>query len=262
MVEDNIRLVGFVLTRYFGGTPAYTENDDAFQWGCVGLCMAAMTYKPEMGMFSTYAVRCIQTEVYKQCIRINGNEEKREFLRSMISFDQQCTGDDGYRGTSYWECVPAPDEGDPFEYEDMVSILQQMFKHPDDKRIIELMADGCNQTEISQKLNVSRQRVSQRVAMIREKIRAGIHEYENAQTDSREDRLMEGTWKLVSKEPPAFGDAVLLCNENGFMFIGTRKSPDDERTKSIRYFHLSGTRKIVKAKWWRPRPEMPEGIVK
>jgi RNA polymerase sigma factor (sigma-70 family) len=39
--------------------------DDLFQIGCVGLCKAADTYKPDgRGRFSTYAYRLIRNEIY------------------------------------------------------------------------------------------------------------------------------------------------------------------------------------------------------
>lgn len=66
-VEENMGLVGMVLRDYIHEPPpdsVYTR-EDLFQIGCIGLCKAVQTDKPEYGTaFSTYACRLIRNEIY------------------------------------------------------------------------------------------------------------------------------------------------------------------------------------------------------
>lgn len=60
LVVDNLGLVGFVLSRYFGGsTRVLATEDDAVQIGRLALCKAAEQYDSSVGEFSTYAIRTI-----------------------------------------------------------------------------------------------------------------------------------------------------------------------------------------------------------
>ena len=67
MIEENMGLVGKVLkdkVRDIHNIGIYTY-EDLFQIGCVGLCKAADTYRPEGGgKFSTYAYILIRNEIF------------------------------------------------------------------------------------------------------------------------------------------------------------------------------------------------------
>lgn len=66
LVVDNLGLVGFVLSHYFGnGRRVLATEDDAVQIGRLALCKAAERYNRSIGAFSTYAVRTIIGE-YKR----------------------------------------------------------------------------------------------------------------------------------------------------------------------------------------------------
>jgi len=68
MIEDNMGLVGKVIkdnVRNIHSIGIYTY-EDLFQIGCVGLCIAADTYKLDgTGCFSTYAYILIRNEIFK-----------------------------------------------------------------------------------------------------------------------------------------------------------------------------------------------------
>ena len=60
IIETNIRLVPLVLKKY------RPYGDDEFQLGCLGLIMAARTFKAERGVpFANYACFCIERELHK-----------------------------------------------------------------------------------------------------------------------------------------------------------------------------------------------------
>jgi len=68
MIEDNMGLVGKVIkdnVRNIHSIGIYTY-EDLFQIGCVGLCIAADTYRANgKGSFSTYAYVLIRNEMFK-----------------------------------------------------------------------------------------------------------------------------------------------------------------------------------------------------
>lgn len=57
LVEQNTLLVPYAIRRYFGHDAACDE--DVIQTGYLGLCQAALSYRPDVGKFSTYATHCI-----------------------------------------------------------------------------------------------------------------------------------------------------------------------------------------------------------
>lgn len=66
MVEENIKLVSFVIQKYVHSTPdpVLFQWYDLFQTGCVGLIKAAKAFDPNVGCtFSTFATRCILNQI-------------------------------------------------------------------------------------------------------------------------------------------------------------------------------------------------------
>lgn len=64
-VEENMGLVGQVIKERVHGIDqiGIFNYDDLFQIGCIGLCKAVQTDKPDRGAFSTYAYRLIYNEI-------------------------------------------------------------------------------------------------------------------------------------------------------------------------------------------------------
>ena len=63
LVEDNLRLVRYIVARYFASSDL--EKEDIVSEGYLALCRAAGKYKPESGTtFLTYAFRCIMNAIY------------------------------------------------------------------------------------------------------------------------------------------------------------------------------------------------------
>ena len=61
LVEDNLKLVPYVVVRRYGAAAA--RDDDLISIGNIALCKAAATYKDGHGVkFSSYAVQCINNE--------------------------------------------------------------------------------------------------------------------------------------------------------------------------------------------------------
>lgn len=65
LVEENMKLVPYTIRLYYGA--GNIANDDMMSDGYLGLCKAAMWYKPDAGTkFSTYAVMCIVNQIKRE----------------------------------------------------------------------------------------------------------------------------------------------------------------------------------------------------
>lgn len=64
MVEENLKLVPFTITRFIGKSKL--DGEDAMSIGYLGLCKAALSYKPGRGNFSTYAVKSIKNAILRE----------------------------------------------------------------------------------------------------------------------------------------------------------------------------------------------------
>jgi RNA polymerase sigma factor (sigma-70 family) len=70
-VEENTKLVHFIINKYFGNGEGYEKQgfsrDDLFQIGCVGLMHAVRKFDESLGFqFSTYAGKLIIFEIKKE----------------------------------------------------------------------------------------------------------------------------------------------------------------------------------------------------
>lgn len=63
LIEDNMKLVYFVISRYF---PTFTHDEDIIQTGMLGLVKAANSWDECKGEFSTYACTVIRNEINKE----------------------------------------------------------------------------------------------------------------------------------------------------------------------------------------------------
>lgn len=61
-VEDNMGLVNYTIKKYIKIYP-HDDIEDLFQIGCIGLIKASKRYNPEIGTWSSYAVRSILNEL-------------------------------------------------------------------------------------------------------------------------------------------------------------------------------------------------------
>lgn len=64
MVEENLKLVPFTVSRFIGKSKL--EMEDIMSLGYIGLCRAAISYTPGRGNFSTYAVRSIRNSILRE----------------------------------------------------------------------------------------------------------------------------------------------------------------------------------------------------
>lgn len=91
MVEDHVYLVRYIVYRRLFFEVKPQDVEDYIQIGSIGLCNAALTFKPEYGFsFATYAFRVIRNEIVMEWRK----SVTRRKAFNEISFDQSMTSDD------------------------------------------------------------------------------------------------------------------------------------------------------------------------
>ena len=138
LVEENQKLVYFTLRKHFWGVTA-AEWEEYVQQGMLGLCRAAMAWKPERGLFSTYASKSIEMAV--RCYVRGHRAECRDLRKEACSLDAPVPG---LNGMTYAQMIPA--EG---TVEDMLDLLVAREAVSNlrgrDKHLVEMMLAGYSQ---------------------------------------------------------------------------------------------------------------------
>lgn len=80
IVEENMGLVRAVLSRCVNspGSAGIYSYEDLFQIGCMGLCEAAIQYRPGRAAFSTYAYAAIRNRIYNALTYATYRREKEK----------------------------------------------------------------------------------------------------------------------------------------------------------------------------------------
>lgn len=151
LIEDNMNLVYFVLHKYY---PTFVMDEDVIQTGMVGLCKAGSTWDEEKGVFSTYAVQCIQN-------LINNYFRDNKKHKNLLSLDYQVRGKDG-ESTSFGDLQVGEEDVDYVNVEDVYNKLS-----PKDKMIFDMRSAGLTNDDIGKYLGCSGSAIQQRVRKIR-----------------------------------------------------------------------------------------------
>jgi RNA polymerase sporulation-specific sigma factor len=156
LIEDNMKLVYFVLHKYY---PNCANDEDMQQIGMVGLCKAANTWDGESSKFSTYACACIATEIRMEIRR-------RCKTVPSVSLETQIAGSDSEFELS--SILPSED----VDFDTSIEFEKFNDKLTDDEKFIfAQLTNGINQSEIARKYDVTRDKVNYDVRKIRKKWR-------------------------------------------------------------------------------------------
>ncbi|MBO4888803.1 MAG: sigma-70 family RNA polymerase sigma factor [Firmicutes bacterium] len=82
LIEENILLVRFVMSRIKGGFPEGMTEEDIYQEGCIGLIHAVDHYSEDKGPFATYACHRIRGAILDGAIRYQWMIKKRDVRNS------------------------------------------------------------------------------------------------------------------------------------------------------------------------------------
>ena len=167
LVEENIKLVGYALNKYFKKFREiypYLE-EDLYQDGCIGLFQAAKKYNTDKGAFSTIAMKYIRgrmTTFFKRYVKKHYSYK----FKSMESTILDSNDSDSIR---LMDILPSNDNITDFR----LYSLEKRVKHSDINDIdiiVKMIADGYSQREIGKQIGISQVEVSRRLTKFKDKI--------------------------------------------------------------------------------------------
>ena len=138
LIEDNLNLVYYIVSHEY---PTYLRDEDIIQSGMLGLCKAANAWK-ETGLFQSYAGRCIRNEICNEFIR-------RKKYKGDLSLDFPSRDDDS-ASVSFGDLIVGEND---INYVDIQPFYKQLNNR--EKEIFNLLYEGLEQDEISNRLGIS-----------------------------------------------------------------------------------------------------------
>ena len=171
LVIDNYRLVGHIIKKFKSDN---ISQDDLFSVGTIGLIKAAISFDDSKSVkFSTYASKCISNE-----ISIFLKKENRYYSR-VVSLDAPVRSNQEELN-SYHEIVHDINTSVFEQIEEKESVTKYInialnTLNPMNRLIILYRISGMTFDSISKKFGVSKQNISQREKMSKEKIQTYLN---------------------------------------------------------------------------------------
>lgn len=155
LIEDNMRLVTYIIDRYY---PTFLSDEDIFQTGMMGLCMAANTWDESKSAFSTYASSCI--------LNVIKNEfRSRKKHDGVLSLDYKYSNYDK-DNTTLKDVIVGQDD---IDYADVDFIYENL--NPVECKIVDCRRRGMTTSDIAREFGCSRQNISKKLRRIKSKIK-------------------------------------------------------------------------------------------
>lgn len=172
VVADNFSLVGVAFKKVRSGKIKEHYGNEILLAGHYGLVKAAILYKPEHGIFSSFAVRCIYNEMI---LWIIGYENKNKKLQT-ISLETRAgkTGDPGEnKNMTLGDILPdttvnVEEAGINRATIDEIYYILDHCVNETDARFMKMYASGMSIIDIAEAEGCTRQRVDQRIKRARE----------------------------------------------------------------------------------------------
>lgn len=160
LIEDNMKLVHFVLNKYY---PKCAFDEDLIQAGMVGLCKAANTYDETKSKFNTYAIRCILNDIRMEF-------RSRAKHPPMLSLDYTYD-EDGEGPVSFGEMLTGDEDVD---YVDISSVYKRLT--PLQQQIFDMKRVGMTKNEVARELGYSLSYITKQVRIIKSKLKLFMEE--------------------------------------------------------------------------------------
>ena len=162
LAAQNIALVKCVINRHFMKSTHVVPYDDLFQIGCIGLIRASRGYDPSKGAFSTYAIPCIRSEIWRAFRHLNrrGNQHN-----GLVSLDACIIDTDNVSGH---EVFRSPDNTEDEAVARAAYNAAILGLNDVNLRTLGMLASGMNQREAARALGTSQAAVSRRMKLFRQ----------------------------------------------------------------------------------------------
>lgn len=170
LIKEHENMVYYTWSQLDNEWIKMSYRNELLSVGFEGLCIAAKSYKPELGKFSSYSYIWIRRKMIREIKRIN------KIYRNIISLDEPIYNQkemkkEYLRDKIVDETENVEERGISKAYEEGI---WEIISKCCDQREIEIFYmycyDGINFSEIAKRLGVSRQWIAQVVKKAREKI--------------------------------------------------------------------------------------------
>ncbi len=171
IVKTYIKMVESIVNNYDNEFSAYRLNrDDLRQEALIGLYEACKSYKIDMNTkFSTFAYTCIKRRVHRFYSRY-----VKHYCAEVTSLDSFGTQDPGFI-----YCDTFANETQTYlkkeHVNEALNALMSSLNY-EDRMIIDMRASNYSYKEISDKLNINKKRVDNRLSKIKRKFSSGEFE--------------------------------------------------------------------------------------
>lgn len=133
----------------------------------MGLCKAAMEYKENNGMFSTFAYPCMENELINHYVKTNRKHCIPEEM--IISSDAPRNGEDFDNKVSLLDSLKDDSCTDDIVLGEVMSTYLISLLSEKEQTVVNLIMDGMTHREIAQKMKCKRQNISYYIQQIRKK---------------------------------------------------------------------------------------------
>jgi hypothetical protein len=159
LVEENIRLVPYIIQRYYGLDAA--KDEDNLSIGNLALCKAAAAYNPETGIkFDTFAGKCIFNAMHNKNKVERRKRKYNNFPPMSLNVQMSSWTGDGDDCDELIDLIPDP-KADTLKSAVDNNIYERY------KKLMPLHAEmfelHMNENEFSKAKHVSRQRINTRM---------------------------------------------------------------------------------------------------
>ena len=151
LVEENHNLIFSFLKKYD------LSNDDYYDLAAIGLCKAALTYNNEISMFSTYAFKCMKSNVFN-FIKINRGATKIPENRLVYYDDEIDNMEDGTY--SPIDFIPSSENVENYVVSKIMCENYKKYFNYKGKKILDLLSNGYTHNEIGKIIGCSQPHIS------------------------------------------------------------------------------------------------------
>lgn len=158
LAEENTGLVAYAVSRVIHSA-SDAEREDFLSIGFIGLCEAALKYRPERGAFSSFAYRVITNEIR---LELQRRSRKKRAPGMIVSYQKELTE----QHLTLAELI-----ADPHQDVERAAAVHQFVDGLSawNQRLIRMIAEGYTQSDVGDCLHMTRANVGLTVKSIQKK---------------------------------------------------------------------------------------------
>lgn len=152
MVEENHNLIYTFLQKY------HLSIEDYYGLAAIGLCNAAINFDGSKASFSTYAYKCMYTDVFMENKR--EKSKKRIPVHQIVYYENECDDSNCGDTSTFMNYIPSKENVEENALSEIILREYMSGLKSRDKQILALFSEGYKQIEISKIVGCSQPQIS------------------------------------------------------------------------------------------------------